>query len=96
MKAGAFTPATLHQAGGGHPQALRSMKAGLSPPQPTAPSGASRAPGPLNEGGGFHPRNPATVPPLPPVRHRSMKAGAFTPATRDFAEPLPPRADFAQ
>ena len=37
--------------------------------------------GPLNEGGGFHPRNPARRGLLSwSALHRSMKAGAFTPA----------------
>ena len=36
----------------------------------------------LNEGGGFHPRNPGLrCGLLTASNHRSMKAGAFTPAT---------------
>ena len=40
---------------------------------------------PLNEGGGLHPRN-ALLPTVPlTAQERSMKAGAFTPATPDVA-----------
>ena len=82
MKAGAFTPAIL--AGGfavGPVDVHRSMKAGAFTPAIPFGMRAGLMPSePLNEGGGFHPRNPSVIPLARLRRRRSMKAGAFTPA----------------
>ena len=61
---------------------MRSMKAGAFTPailrsEPAVPHIALA----LNEGGGFHPRNPRLqIGAMGAALHRSMKAGAFTPA----------------
>ena len=58
------------------------MKAGAFTPATliVMPSARGRV-HPLNEGGGFHPRNPEWEGLSPDDELRSMKAGAFTPAT---------------
>ena len=91
MKAGAFTPAT-----GVEEQTVRtvrvksyrSMKAGAFTPATAAKFGPVKLEHQyqrtLNEGGGFHPRNGCRRhrPLVLRTGVRSMKAGAFTPATR--------------
>ena len=58
------------------------MKAGaFTPPQSTERALCPFDEQSLNEGGGFHPRNPGDQRAAPAqVSVRSMKAGAFTPA----------------
>ena len=53
--------------------------------------------GALNEGGGFHPRNPKDGGGgLRCLRARSMKAGAFTPATLALGNSLGKTEEAAQ
>ena len=85
MKAGAFTPAIRCPSRRRPDHHARSMKAGaFTPAIPAIGQCKNQNPYALNEGGGFHPRNPAQVP-MRVTRNswRSMKAGAFTPAIPD-------------
>ena len=71
---------------------------GLSPPQSTGSAPIpTAATAPLNEGEGFHPRNPGPRVAGPAARVvRSMKAGAFTPAIHvhrsHHRQPIPGRS----
>ena len=65
MKAGAFTPAILWLPSSDSTYMVRSMKAGAFTPAIRATGGSRRAVRrSLNEGGGFHPRNPTGPTPL--------------------------------
>ena len=83
MKAGALTPATPATVAVPAAGLQRSMKAGaFTPATPGSTPAAGRcSAGALNEGGGFHPRNPVGGGEALLEPRRSMKAGAFTPAT---------------
>ena len=76
MKAGAFTPAT-RQPVLRPPQGLvRSMKAGAFTPATQRPARALGAKAePLNEGGGFHPRNPRMLGARPLIRCLALNEG---------------------
>ena len=70
------------------------MKAGAFTPAIPGEAGGHgetrSPPSALNEGGGFHPRNPCCQPGFIPSRSydRSMKAGAFTPAIHRGPSPI--------
>ena len=57
------------------------MKAGAFTPATRLGAAEPGQLAPLNEGGGFHPRNPRRADRTADDGTRSMKAGAFTPAT---------------
>ena len=81
MKAGAFTPAIPGSTPRPRARAQRSMKAGAFTPAIRFISHSGGLHSALNEGGGFHPRNPpGPERAVGPHGQRSMKAGAFTPA----------------
>ena len=94
MKAGAFTPAIHATRVAAHAASVRSMKAGaFTPAILEGAPGSDRAFPSLNEGRGFHPRDPrvCSVRTATVIVERSMKAGAFTPAIHPVALGRTPR-----